>query len=302
MARSGRPKLLWLGVYGVLLIAALATHVFLWTLLATHMIWTFANAADRRAMPDILRMQLLALVAGSPLVAFAAYQSGTTVAVLSDSVSQYVWDYLPFSFWLPTEISGFFEGGFPFRGTAWTWARIAVFLPAAALAVTGIRRMWRKAGEQALVPAKTSVPALYWNLAWAAAGLVGRGGDPVLRADERVDSAGIRSRRDHGDHQTAGGDAAAPSRGGDCVERAVAAGAGVPVCETPAPWGACLPGVAGGATVSAGGDGFARAAAAQSARTDVCRALPDAAAGGGASARWAGGGRGARRRWRPGWR
>ena len=53
--------------YALLILAGLATHVFFWSLFATHMIWAFGNAWGRRQLPDLCRAQLLALVLGSPL-------------------------------------------------------------------------------------------------------------------------------------------------------------------------------------------------------------------------------------------
>src|SRR5205814_2220859 len=79
---TGNPerRRYWIAIYVILILAGVATHVFFWTLFLTQMIWTFVNARQYRALPDICRAQLLALLAGCPLLAMAAYQSGTTVA------------------------------------------------------------------------------------------------------------------------------------------------------------------------------------------------------------------------------
>jgi hypothetical protein len=70
-------------VYVLLILAGVAKHVFFGNLFAAHM------------MPNFCRTQLLALILGSPLIAFAAYQSGNAAAELSGNALVYLAEFLP---------------------------------------------------------------------------------------------------------------------------------------------------------------------------------------------------------------
>jgi hypothetical protein len=118
IAQSSRRRTILLIAYVMVMLAGVATHVFFWSLFTAHMLWAFSNAAGRPQLPDLCRAQLLALVLGSPLIAFAAYQSGNTVANLSNNVLEYASQFLSFAFSLPTSNSGFFLSAVPYTGTA----------------------------------------------------------------------------------------------------------------------------------------------------------------------------------------
>jgi hypothetical protein len=139
IVRGTKHRTLLSTIYVILILAGLATHVFFWALFATHILWTFANAAPEKQLSAIARAQLLALILGSPLLAFAAYQSGTTVAELSGNAIQYLGGFLGFAFLLPNSDSGFFPGPVPLTGNAWALALRGLLLVVGAwLALTGI--------------------------------------------------------------------------------------------------------------------------------------------------------------------
>jgi hypothetical protein len=173
IARGAKPHALLIAGYVALILAGVGTHVFFWSLFATHMIWAFGNAWGRRQLPDLCRAQLFALVLGSPLIAFAAYQSANTVAELSGNALLYLAEFLPFAFLLPTSDSGFFPSAVPFTGTAGFWAiRAAFLLLAAFLLAVGLHHLWRSPQGAAAFPEPASRHRL-WILAWIAAGLAG---------------------------------------------------------------------------------------------------------------------------------
>ena len=174
IARAAKPRALLITAYALLILAGLATHVFFWSLFATHMIWAFGNAWGRRQLPDLCRAQLLILVLGSPLIAFAAYQSGNTVAELSGNALLYAVEFLPFAFLLPTSDSGFFPSAVPFTGTAVFWAvRAAFLLLAAFLLIAGLRHLWRSPEHPAAAFEQPSSRGGLWTFAWIAAAFAG---------------------------------------------------------------------------------------------------------------------------------
>jgi uncharacterized membrane protein len=173
LARGSRRPGILITLYIIVILAGTATHVFFWSLFATHMIWAFANASGRRELPEICRAQLLALILGSPLIAFAAYQSGNTVADLSSNALLYLSQFLPFAFALPSSISGFFPGAVPFTGNAFFQAaRIVLFLIASALFINGLRQLFRTPSK-ASAGFEASYKWRFWNLAWVAAAVAG---------------------------------------------------------------------------------------------------------------------------------
>jgi hypothetical protein len=173
IARSSSRRTFLLAVYVALILAGVASHVFFWSLFATHMLWAFGNAAAQRQLPDLCRAQLLALVLGSPLMAFAAYQSGNTVADLSSNVLLYVSQFLSFAFVLPTSGSGFFLSSVPYTGTTLSWiARAALFLIGTMVFVMGLRQLWQSPPSKSVRLDGTSRSA-FWTVSWIAAGVIG---------------------------------------------------------------------------------------------------------------------------------
>jgi hypothetical protein len=173
IARGARHTALLTAGYVALILAGVGTHVFFWSLFAAHMIWAFGNAWGRRALPDLCRAQLLALVLGSPLIAFAVYQSGNTVAELSGNALLYLAEFLPFAFLLPTSGSGFFPAAVPFTGSVIFWAiRGMLLLAAVFLLVRGFVHLWRSPQKAAPFHEPSSHPVL-WIVAWIAAGAAG---------------------------------------------------------------------------------------------------------------------------------
>jgi hypothetical protein len=102
LARStGRRRALEFG-YAALTLMGVSTMVFYWPLLATQMLWVLGNAwARNRPMPRIFNIQLLVVILCSPLLAFAAYQSGNEVAVLSNNVLLMAREYAQFAYLIP---------------------------------------------------------------------------------------------------------------------------------------------------------------------------------------------------------
>jgi hypothetical protein len=175
IVRGSRRQGILVTGYAILILAGLTTHIFFWSLFATHMIWTFGNAWGRLELPDVCRAQLLVAVLGSPLLAFASYQSGVTIAYMSNDVLSYSKDFFSFGFALPSSSvhSGAFPSTVPFTGTALSWAvRGIIGLTGAFLAASGLRHLWRSASNNPIFPERRSRRIL-WNSSWIAAGSVG---------------------------------------------------------------------------------------------------------------------------------
>jgi hypothetical protein len=99
-------------LYVLAILLGLSSHIFFWTLLGTHVLWTFFHAwSQRQPLPGAGRLQILAAILGSPLLAFAAYQNGNDLATLSDNVFVYAREFLQFSFLFP--LIGFSSGVYP---------------------------------------------------------------------------------------------------------------------------------------------------------------------------------------------
>ena len=172
IARGSRYRSIFTAAYVVFILAGVSCHVFFWSLFAVQMIWALGNAWGERAMPDFCRAQLLALVLGSPLIAFAAYQSGNTVADLSGNVLQYLADFLPFAFVLPSGNSGFFTAAVPFTGNAlFVAARVVLLAIAALLLVNAVRSLW-KPPFKSRVFLQPSPANVLWKMSWFAAAIV----------------------------------------------------------------------------------------------------------------------------------
>jgi 4-amino-4-deoxy-L-arabinose transferase-like glycosyltransferase len=89
-------------LYTLVVLVGLATHIFFWLVLGAHVVWTFLNAwSRRREMPGSLKLEISTLILGSPLLAFAAYQNGNTLATLSRSGLIYAREFLQFAFAFP---------------------------------------------------------------------------------------------------------------------------------------------------------------------------------------------------------
>lgn len=108
---SSAPK--WLGpLYIIVVLLGVSCHIFFWALLGTHIFWTFVNASgNRQALPGAGKLQLFAAIVGSPLLAFAAYQSANELATLSNNAWVYVREFLQFAFLFP--LTGFSSGVYP---------------------------------------------------------------------------------------------------------------------------------------------------------------------------------------------
>ena len=170
IARSASRRRILLAAYVAVVLAGLATHVFFWGLFATGLVWAFANNLGKRELPDLCRVQLLAFILGSPLIAFAVYQSGTTVAELSANALVFLGDFLSFAFVLPTPRSGFFPVAVPFTGSvAFTTARAALVILAVALLVAGLRRLWGEPSKKILFTAPSGGRRLWTAVWWIAA-------------------------------------------------------------------------------------------------------------------------------------
>jgi hypothetical protein len=171
IARGSRHRRILITLYVTVILAGVASHHFFWSILATQMIWAFGNAWGRVELPDVCRAQLLGLVLGSPLIAFSAYQSGTTVAPLSNSALIFLAGFISFAYALPTSRSGFFPSAVPFTGTAISWAvRGMIGLVGAFLFVLGLRNLWRRPSNNRIFPEPSSAPR-FWNFIWIIAGI-----------------------------------------------------------------------------------------------------------------------------------
>jgi hypothetical protein len=168
VARGSRYRPALTAVYALLILAGVCTHVFFWTLFAVHMIWTLANAWGERFLPDLCRAQFLTLVLGSPLIAFAGYQSGNTVADLSGNFLVYLAEFLPFAFALPSANSGFFSDAVPFTGnTIFMVLRGMLLAVAVLLLAKALQTLWKTPGKSPGTP-PTSSASLWWKASWLA--------------------------------------------------------------------------------------------------------------------------------------
>jgi 4-amino-4-deoxy-L-arabinose transferase-like glycosyltransferase len=103
----------WLGLlYVAVVLLGVCCHIFFWALLGTHICWTLLNAsAQRQSLPGVGKLQLLAAIVGSPLLAFAAYQNANELATLSNNAWVYAREFLQFAFLFP--LVGFSSGVYP---------------------------------------------------------------------------------------------------------------------------------------------------------------------------------------------
>jgi 4-amino-4-deoxy-L-arabinose transferase-like glycosyltransferase len=117
IAKESHPPR-WLALlYVTVALLGLSCHIFFWALLGTHICWTFLNAsAQRQALPGAGRFQLFAVIVGSPLLAFAAYQNANELATLSNNAWVYAREFLQFAFLFP--LVGFSSGVYPLDSDA----------------------------------------------------------------------------------------------------------------------------------------------------------------------------------------
>ena len=102
LARSTRPRPLLETGYAAAMLVGLSSHHFFWGFLATQMVWAMVNGwSQQRPMPRLLKIQILIMIAGSPLLAVAAYQSGNKVAFLSRDVPLIMREFLQFVYLIP---------------------------------------------------------------------------------------------------------------------------------------------------------------------------------------------------------
>lgn len=95
--------------YVAVLLLGLCTHIFFWLILASHILWTALNAGrERQPMPAPLKLQLVAAILGSSLLAFSAYQTGNTLATLSSNTLVYTREFVQLAFAFP--MLGFSSG------------------------------------------------------------------------------------------------------------------------------------------------------------------------------------------------
>lgn len=172
LARSEKRRRSLEVLYAILTLIGLATQVFYWTLLATQMVWVLVNALMRRQpIPRLLNIQTLVAILGSPLVAFAAYQSGNPVAELSRNVPQVAREYLQFDYLIPGWDDTFDPAGVPspVHQPQFLVPRIVFFLFSAVLLFAGIRRL--KSSDEPMLTARGAS----FTGAWLAAAAVAMG-------------------------------------------------------------------------------------------------------------------------------
>jgi 4-amino-4-deoxy-L-arabinose transferase-like glycosyltransferase len=91
-------------LYAMVILLGVASHIFFWSLLLTHIIWVgLPVLTKRQTVPGLLKLQMMLLILGSPLLVFAVYQSGNTLAVLSSDVTLYFKEFVQFSYLFPIE-------------------------------------------------------------------------------------------------------------------------------------------------------------------------------------------------------
>ena len=152
IARQPRPSRVACAAYVLTLLAGLTVHVFFWLVLATHVLWTLLNTFQQARASAVIKLQILVTILGTPLLAFSAYQSANTVAVLSDAIGVYGREFVGFSFLFP--LSGFSFGVFlpeapypPADESHLSAFRIGFTILCTVLLVLGIARLRRSSAE-----------------------------------------------------------------------------------------------------------------------------------------------------------
>jgi uncharacterized membrane protein len=104
LARDPPSKRVLGPLYALVILLGLASHIYFWLLLITHILWVGLHAwTRRRAVPGLLKLQMMILILGSPLLVFSVYQSANTLAVLSSDVTLYVKEFVQFSYLFPVQ-------------------------------------------------------------------------------------------------------------------------------------------------------------------------------------------------------
>jgi 4-amino-4-deoxy-L-arabinose transferase-like glycosyltransferase len=149
LVRSERRRPLLEAGYAAVILLGLASHIFFWGIFATHLVWVLVNARSScRELPAIARIQILALIAGSPLIAFAAYQTGNQLAIMSRHVLPFIRGFVTFSFLYPPEgISDLFVRA----SAAEPVVHQLATLPAVALVLFGVSVLLVAAGLKSTV-------------------------------------------------------------------------------------------------------------------------------------------------------
>ncbi|MBI5085446.1 MAG: glycosyltransferase family 39 protein, partial [Acidobacteria bacterium] len=186
-ARDGRRGWTVPACYCGVMLMGLATHVFMWSLLAAQMGWVAWRGWVRRgALPGLLRWQWLAATMGTPLLAVAAYQSGNPAATLSRDLLLCGGGLLQFGFLWPRE-----QGRLDTFPPGWTAAQASqspYTLAWMALLALGLFLMWqarRVRGEEACAgPEHHTGPG--WRVVAAAAAAATGMDLMLLRAAQTV--------------------------------------------------------------------------------------------------------------------
>jgi 4-amino-4-deoxy-L-arabinose transferase-like glycosyltransferase len=92
------------GLYVVVTLLALSTHIFLWPLVVVHIVWLTWNAwQQRRPIPALWNGQVLVVLAATPLLAFAAFQSHHYGTTLQARFWLFAREFFQFGFLLPLD-------------------------------------------------------------------------------------------------------------------------------------------------------------------------------------------------------
>lgn len=171
---GGRPPgwLKW--GYCLALSAGALSHLFFWTIMATHLAWTVLSGLwAGRTFPGLLKLQILMLILLSPLLAFAGYQQGNPLAPMNPNVLPVVRDFLGFSFLFPNFESGFFKSA-PLivdGNTLTVVLRVACAAAGLALLWMGMIRLG-SAAAQPVQPVAGPAPWTWLAAAVAASGMI----------------------------------------------------------------------------------------------------------------------------------
>jgi len=164
LARESRPRRTLQVAYVLVILLGLASHIFFWALFLTHILWTFLNAWSRKtSMPGLCKLQILILILGSPLLAFAAYQSGSPLATLDRNIFSYAKEFVQFSFLLPQPMAANLPPLFPWYsyGQPQFWvSRGLLFVFSLLLLVLGIGSV-KPANEKLLTDLDGPSPRLW---------------------------------------------------------------------------------------------------------------------------------------------
>lgn len=118
--------------YAVVVLIGLSSHVFFWPFFGAQMVWVLLNCGGHKVPPPrTWKVQILVLVLGSPLLPFAAYQSGNRVAVLRGNALPFARELISFGFLLSGTDSS----------PVWPIVRIVFLLLSITLVIAGLRSL-----------------------------------------------------------------------------------------------------------------------------------------------------------------